>query len=364
MSTSSDFTTIPILEYDLLSRDRGAFLAQLRQALVHVGFMYLRGAPVDAAPIVAQIPRVFALPQDRKDALSMRNSPHFLGYTSLGTEFTRGARDMREQFDLATPFANRWKQGDPEYLKLWGQSQWPTEVELPGFRAVVEEFYGKFDQLAHDFTGLVSEALGLPAEALYEFFEPPGEMQHRGKIIKYPETLAGDSDQGVGPHYDSGFLTFLLQASNHRGLQVQNFSGEWIDVPPLPGTFVVNIGKGLEALTSGVALATSHRVLSPAPGSGPRYSVPFFQMIAQRVVLGDAAAVLAEKFPPEILAERDRRGKATTDSVNYTEYGVLPAGQVALIGRVKSHPDVAEIHYPRLFSELFPKGLPTQVSAY
>ena len=81
---------------------------------------------------------------------------------------------------------------------------------------------------------------------------------------------------------------------------MQTFAGEWIDVPPLPDTFVVNIGKGeymahrhrlanahwlrlgLEALTSGVALATCHRVVSPPAGSGTRYSVPFFQMIAQR----------------------------------------------------------------------------------
>ena len=36
----------------------------------------------------------------------------------------------------------------------------------------------------------------------------------------------------------------LLQASPHQGLQVQNLSGQWIDVPPIHGSLVINIGKG------------------------------------------------------------------------------------------------------------------------
>ena len=61
--------------------------------------------------------------------------------------------------------------------------------------------------------------------------------------------------------------------------------------------------------------------------------------------------------------------------MNYTEYNQLPSGEVALIGRVKyvvrfvlwsslfivhrrSHPDVAQRHYPELFKKYFPTGLP------
>jgi hypothetical protein len=36
----------------------------------------------------------------------------------------------------------------------------------------------------------------------------------------------------------------LLQASLHEGLEVQNPAGQWIPVPPIENTFVVNIGKG------------------------------------------------------------------------------------------------------------------------
>jgi len=53
--------------------------------------------------------------------------------------------------------------------------------------------------------------------------------------------MVGDRDDAIK----------LLQASDHAGLQVQNVSGEWIDVPPRPYTFVINIGKGpLRVFTS------------------------------------------------------------------------------------------------------------------
>ena len=64
--------------------------------------------------------------------------------------------------------------------------------------------------------------------------------------------------------------SYLLQASGHKGLQAQNTSGDWIDCPPIDGTLVVAVGQGLEAITSGVCRSTTHRVLSPEAGKGPR----------------------------------------------------------------------------------------------
>jgi len=70
-------------------------------------------------------------------------------------------------------------------------------------------------------------------------------------------------------------------------------------------------------------------------------------------------------FPTEILKLKDLRGDpAATDSVNFGEFDREPSGKVNLIGRVKSHPDVAERHYPDLFKQYFPSGLPKQVSAH
>ncbi|KAI0633491.1 Clavaminate synthase-like protein [Trametes polyzona] len=369
--SSGNFSSVPILDWSLTKTPEGKakFIDQLRHALVNVGFLYLSNPPVareDVDALIEYTPRLFDLPQEEKEAIRMANSPHFFGYSRFGAELTKGKTDQREQYDFGTPYESHWKPGEPEYHKLWGPSQWPKEESLPGFKDTYLRYLAQLEQLSYQFIALVAEAFELSEEALLPFFpggiEPrPGLLQHRSKLVKYPARKEGESDQGVGPHYDGGFLTFLLQASDHPGLQVQNLAGEWIDAPPIPGTFVVNIGKALETVTQGLARATSHRVLSPPPGSTPRYSIPFFQNVAQDICIGDVVL----QFKPEILALKDSRGKVgAVDSVNYTEYGQYPTGYVNLIGRVKSHPDVAERHYPDMFKQFFPNGLPAQGSAY
>ena len=57
----------------------------------------------------------------------MVNSPHFLGYSRLGTEITKGKTDYREQFDFGKPFECQYLAGMPEHTKLWG----PPQVSLP-----------------------------------------------------------------------------------------------------------------------------------------------------------------------------------------------------------------------------------------
>ena len=52
-----------------------------------------------------------------------------------------------------------------------------------------------------------------------------------------------------------------------------NESGVWIDAPPLPDAYAVNIGDMLELWTNGEFVATSHRVRKV---SEERYSFPLF----------------------------------------------------------------------------------------
>lgn len=120
---------------------------------------------------------------------------------------------------------------------------------------LVEEYIAKTDSLAQAFVRLVAECLSLPRETFDGF---KGNMS-RLKFVKYPPAV--QSSQGVGPHKDSaGLFTFLSQ-DNTGGLQVLNKNGEWINVPPIEGSLVVNIQQGFEAITGGICAATTHRVI-------------------------------------------------------------------------------------------------------
>ncbi|KAJ3825043.1 hypothetical protein F5880DRAFT_1640749, partial [Lentinula raphanica] len=379
---SKNFSSIPVLDYSLAlsSSTKPTFILNLRNALINVGFLYLSNtdAVIDQAlveSLKSYIPKLFDLPQDEKDKIRMANSPHFLGYSRLGAELTKGKTDYREQFDIATDHVSRWRPGDPDFWNVWGPSQYPDESLIPGFQQTMKNYLTQVAALGTTFITLIAEALSLPPDGLSRFYDTPDRMQHRGKVVQYPvPSERSVSNQGVGPHYDAGFLTIvsvtalaslqLLQASPHPGLQVQNLTGDWIDAPPIPGTFVINFGRALEFASKGIVRATSHRVLSPPVGSSsPRYSVPFFHNIALDVRVRDPEYEI--EFPPEILALRDERGSLSqTDSVNYSEFESQPSGMVQLMGRVKSHPDVAQRHYPALFERFFPDGLPTAGFAY
>ncbi|MCJ1436867.1 hypothetical protein MMC27_006249 [Xylographa pallens] len=349
------FDTIPILD---LSRSqhrstKPTFLADLRRALLEVGFLYISNTDISqllVEDVISNGKAFFELPDDAKLAIQMKNAPSFLGYSKLGNEITAHRTDFREQIDLSTPHPLPSPTA-PLYHNLLSPNQWPDSSILPTFRPVFESYITAMSHLATRFTSLIAEALDLPPTAFDRFFDK--DQQHKLKIVKYPDvSQLGFDDtnapgQGVGPHKDSMLSSYLLQVSPHRGLQAQNLAGEWIDCPPIPGTLVVAIGQGLEALTHGVCASTTHRVLSPAAGEGPRFSIPFFQGVSY-----DATFESVEV--PLWVREKKARLGAQRDGVEFTfEKGRWAhLGEATLWNRCKSHGDVAERWYPEIWAEI------------
>jgi len=66
----------------------------------------------------------------------------------------------------------------------------------------------------------------------------------------------------------------ILWQDHNGGLEIQSKSGEWVLAPPIPETFVINIGNTMQIWTNGEFSSTPHRVINR---SGiDRYSIPFF----------------------------------------------------------------------------------------
>ena len=202
---AANFSSIPVLDFAFADDQvhKPEFIGQLRHALINVGFLYLKNHTVPQQVVdhlIAYIPRLFDLPQEAKDKIFMVNSPHFLGYSRLGAEFTRGKVDYREQFDFATRHETQWRPGAPEYLRLWGPCQvrdptcrqceltmrvpcqWPDEQLIPGFRNTLETYLDHVKQQSYRFISLLAEAFGLPPGALSKFYDADELMQHRAKV--------------------------------------------------------------------------------------------------------------------------------------------------------------------------------------
>jgi isopenicillin N synthase-like dioxygenase len=159
----------------------------------------------------------------RRLKIEMKNAPSFLGYSQLSAEITAGAVDHREQIDLSTEHPVPGP-GSPLYHNLLAPNQWPSPAVLPGFRLVFAEYMERMGRISIYFTSLIAEAVGLPPRAFDKYFDGD-QQQHKLKVVKYPDLAElglapGTEGQGVGPHKDSMLTSYLLQASQHRGLQV------------------------------------------------------------------------------------------------------------------------------------------------
>jgi isopenicillin N synthase-like dioxygenase len=333
-------TTLPVLDLHRLDGpDRPAFLDELRRAAHDVGFFVVTGHGVDPAleaSLDDTVRRFFALPAAERRAIENTHSPHFRGYSRVGTEQTAGAADQREQIDVGPerePLPRR--DGDPAWTGLVGPNQWPAGV--PGLRTAVLAWQAEALRVSRTILRALAESLGQPAGHFDRWFDDESHLHL--KVLHYPGGTA--SRQGVGAHKDYGFLA-LLHQDTVGGLQVQlpddadGTPGRWIDADPVPGGYVVNIGEMLEIATRGYLTATRHRVTSPRAGVD-RYSVAFF--------LGPRLDAVVEPLtlPADLTAELgDGYDPAAWDPSHDPANPLHAAyGDNAVRGWVRSHPDVA-----------------------
>ena len=255
-------TAVPIVD---ISNPGATSLAALDAACRDHGFFLLTGHGLETLieATWAETQRFFDAPREVRTAI-MRDEQNPLGW--FDRELTKRVRDHKEVFDFVDPTV-----GDEI-------NRWP---QLPGFRDAMVAHFEAMTVLAQQTLTLLHTTLDLGRSSsdalccarqgstvrlnLYTVGDPVPDEERAG--------LAELGEVALGHHTDPGTLTLLLQ-DDTGGLQALSRDDGWIDVPPEPGTIVVNLGDCTQAWTNDQYRAAVHRVTPMTEHR--RFSIPYF----------------------------------------------------------------------------------------
>ena len=311
------FDQIPVVDLGPLSGslDQRKDLAEELCRICHeVGFLLVVNHGVSdglSGDIFAMLRRFFALTDEQKAMIDKRRSRHFRGWEPVGAEYTNNLPDIREQIDWWTEWPAYPVDVEPYYLRLLGPNQWLPDDVLPGQRELANQWFDELGGLANRLMRALSLGLGLAEDYLEQYFGD--QTMSLAKFVHYPPTPEGAA--GVNPHHDTGFLT-VLDPGPTAGLQVQNQAGQWIDVPSVEGSFVINLGEALQAMTGNYLVATAHRVIT----ADERYSAGYFHGPSLNVYL--APLPLHDRFAAAVAASPHHTTAGFMASIAETEAGV------------------------------------------
>lgn len=264
---------IPVIDIHPLTAGVGLddVARQIHQACRDTGFFYVVGHGIDEAlqQRLEQLSRQF-FAQDLETKMQIRMAlagRAWRGYFPVGDELTSGKPDLKEgiyfgaELDDTHPFVQ-------QAVPMHGANLFPA---IPQFRETVLEYLEAMTQLGHTVMTGIALSLGLEASYFRDRYTDDPLILFR--IFNYPPDIPSEAASwGVGEHTDYGLLT-LLKQDDSGGLQVRTRSG-WLEAPPIPNSFVCNIGDMLDRLTAGLYRSTPHRVKNRS--GCDRLSFPFF----------------------------------------------------------------------------------------
>jgi len=281
-------------EVDRICRDTG-FLAVTNHGIPQ--------AVIDAAWLKARA--FFDLAPEHKQRSKAPYKGYPYGY--LGPELEALAKsrnvdtppDLKESFN-GGPLGVPQGMSDPEALAFcYAETIWPAEPE--GFVAAWKAYYAALEDLALRIMRVFATALGLPENHFDSYLDAPISAL---RALNYPEQHVAPKPGQIraGAHTDYGSLTILLPQAGSRGLQIITPDGEWTEVPPIPGAFVINIGDLMARWTNDRWVSTVHRVVNPPAqqgGKDRRQSMAFFHQPNWDAEINVLHACLADGEAPK-----------------------------------------------------------------
>src|SRR5581483_9952283 len=270
---SAEDRVVDVLDASMLdgsATDRHRFITSLTRACENSGTFYVvnHSVPASLCESVIEASRAFFdLPADAKSGIDIKRSEHFRGYSVMTND-----RDWREQVHFGreqSPVDHG--SATPDYYQLQGPNLWPQQLGET-WRKTMLSYLDAVMKFGSQIANAVAEAAGLTDD----YFDNLGNNSAyilMKLICYYPQVRNHRARNGVATHCDWSLLTVLLQSD--AGLQTQSRNGEWIDVPPVSGALVINLGELIEITTSGRFRATPHRVINQSWDT-PRISIPVF----------------------------------------------------------------------------------------
>ncbi|KAK2399585.1 2-oxoglutarate (2OG) and Fe(II)-dependent oxygenase superfamily protein [Trifolium repens] len=250
---------IPTIDLSNLHSSRATVVDQIHHAASTVGFFQVinHGVSLELMrSVISAIKAFHEQPAEVKAQVYRREmvtAPTGVSYIS--------------NVDLFTSKAASWR--DTLQLKMGPVAA--NEKEIPEVcRQEVIEWDREVVRVGDILLGLLSEGLGLSAGRLTEL----GLSQGRAMVGHYyPFCPQPNLTVGLNSHADPGALTVLLQ-DHIGGLQVRTQQG-WVNVKPLDGALVINIGDLLQIISNEEYKSVDHRVLAN-PSNEPRVSIAVF----------------------------------------------------------------------------------------
>ncbi|KAJ8599569.1 hypothetical protein CTAYLR_004657 [Chrysophaeum taylorii] len=224
--------------------------------------------PVEATAAIGALDKnVVALMPDSstsaKEEFAYESAASNRGYIAMGLErLDAETMDLKETFDVGD-------EKDPAY-----RNRWPSD----DFRDAMLAYFEAYDELYLDVMRAIAIGMGYDEE----FFTSSNNGNHQNlRLLHYPSVdraAIGRQKRG-GIHTDYGTLTLLSQ-DTVSGLRALRLDGSWVDVEPIPGGIVVNVGEMLQRVSNDKFRATPHQVVDDFDNDDPtvpeRFSIAFF----------------------------------------------------------------------------------------